>query len=493
MSSWKYLVLASALISAQAAPQIMGGAPQPDSFNAKNRLFVLTDIGNEPDDQMSAVRLMLYSNEIDIEGIAATTSAHLRNKLNDETLREIVRAYGQVRPNLLKHAPGWPTQDAMMARVTTGPAAFGLAGIDPKAPSAATKALIAAVDRADSRPLWVAIWGGANTLAETLAAVRETRSAEELDQFVAKLRVYSISDQDDAGSWIRAQFPKLQYVVSPSASPDEYPTATWTGISGDVFYGNDVEAADQTEIEDAWLQANIRKGPLGALYPVAIAIPEGDTPSFLGLTANGLNSAMSPTWGGWGGRYVYIQPTGETRPIWSQGGMPLYGASSRDRVLGPKGIVARSDQATIWRWRDAYQNDFAARMDWTIKPRNEANHHPIIRIDDHPKEGPIVIEGTVGTPITLDASASKDPDSEQHLRYRWFAYGEAGARLSPLADIQIEGADGPRVTLTPEPCRPLIGTMSPPCRASQSHVILEVTDDGSPALTAYRRIIIKTR
>ena len=38
------------------------------------RLFVLTDMGNEPDDSQSMVRLLTYSNKVDIEGLVATTS-----------------------------------------------------------------------------------------------------------------------------------------------------------------------------------------------------------------------------------------------------------------------------------------------------------------------------------------------------------------------------------------------------------------------------------
>lgn len=38
------------------------------------RLFVLTDIGGDPDDQQSMIRLMLYSNENEIEGFVATAS-----------------------------------------------------------------------------------------------------------------------------------------------------------------------------------------------------------------------------------------------------------------------------------------------------------------------------------------------------------------------------------------------------------------------------------
>lgn len=483
---------AALLCATSASAQMMGPAPPADPFSAKNRIFVLTDVGNEPDDQMSFVRLTLYSNELDIEGLVATTSQHLKDKLHDETLHEVVRAYGQVRPNLLKHAKGWPTAEALDRLITTGPRRSGMTGIDATNPSPGARALIAAVDRPDERPIWVTAWGGANTLAEALAVIRQTRGKEQVDRFVAKLRVYTISDQDDSGYWIRREFPKLQYVVSPSGLPEDYASATWTGIAGDTFYGNDVEAADRSKITNEWLDANIRKGPLGALYPKVEYIMEGDTPSYLGLTDNGLNSAMSPAWGGWGGRYVYRQPYGETRPIWSQGGMPMYGVTSRDRVTGLGGHVAISDQATIWRWRDAFQNDFAARMDWTIKPFAQANHQPVARIAGFANTGPIYVDIRPGGAMTLDASPSSDPDPGQRLHYRWFHYAEAGARMSPLADVAIEGGNTPRATLkVDKPCRRAFSFMEVPCAEGQAHVILEVSDDGTPPLTSYRRIILR--
>ena len=478
--------------SASASGQMGPPAPQPDAFSTRNRIFVLTDIGNEPDDQMSAVRLLVYADELDIEGIAAVTSNHLKDGLHPETLHQIVAAYGRVRPNLLMHAQGWPTEATLEATITTGPTRNGMAGVDPAHPSPATLALIAAVDRPDDRPLWITAWGGANTLAEALTVIRQTRGKEQIDRFVAKLRVYAISDQDDSGGWIRREFPGLSYVVSPSATPDDYAGATWTGISGDSFYGNDIDAAEGAKITNGWLDAHIRKGPLGALYPQAKYIMEGDTPSWLGLTANGLDSALSPAWGGWGGRYVFRQPYGETRAIWTQGGMPLYGANSRDRVTGVGGRIALSDQATIWRWRDAFQNDFAARMDWTVKPFAEANHQPRAVIAGYPDAGPIMIAVKAGEAVTLDAGASTDPDHGQHLRFRWFAYPEAGARLTPLTDVQIAGDDGPRATLrAAKPCRPAFSFMALPCAEGEAHIIIAVTDDGQPTLTSYRRIIVR--
>ena len=126
------------------------------------------------------------------------------------------------------------------------------------------------------------------------------------------------------------------------------------------------------------MNANVRaKGPLGKLYPFPCCIHEGDTPSFLGLIDNGLASAMSPAYGGWGGRYVWRQPHGETRAFWTQGGDSYPGNdSSRDTVVGADGRTYTSDQATIWRWRRAFQNDFAARMDWTIQGREGGEPQP---------------------------------------------------------------------------------------------------------------------
>jgi hypothetical protein len=69
--------------------------------------------------------------------------------------------------------------------------------------------LINAVDKDDSRPLWVTAWGGPNVLAQALWKVQETRSKEELNEFVSKVRVYTISDQDDSGPWMRKEFPEI--------------------------------------------------------------------------------------------------------------------------------------------------------------------------------------------------------------------------------------------------------------------------------------------
>lgn len=482
-------------VAGQAAAQALPPT-HVDDFAGKPRVVVLTDMDNEPDDQMSFVRLLLYSNEMDLEALVATTSTWQKNKAAPETMRKIVVAYNEVRANLLKHATGWPETSALSALISAGQPAYGMAAVGADKMSPGAEAIIRATDKSDPRPLWVTIWGGANTLAQALQHVRATRSAAGVDKFVAKLRVYSISDQDDAGPWIRREFPALFYIVKPS-SPDsgEYLYATWTGISGDGYYRNGA-GADTSLVTNEWLETNIRaKGPLGKFYPKYAFIMEGDTPSFLGLTNNGLNSFRNPSWGGWSGRYVWRQPYGETHSIWTQGGDMFGRVSSADSVVGIDGKTYVSDQATIWRWRKAFQHEFAARMDWTIKPFNQANHNPIVTVNGQVGTAPIVIEAQVGKSLTLDASATNDPDGNK-LSYRWFHYEEAGfmTRATNLAGVTIAQGNSSKATVTvTTACRSGWRPMNRQCPTGVAHIILEVTDDGSPALTSYRRVILNVR
>ena len=221
---------------------------------------------------------------------------------------------------------------------------------------------------------------------------------------------------------------------------------------------------------------------------------------------------MSPAYGGWGGRYVWRRPSGETRPFWTQGGDSYPGNdSSRDTVVGTDGQSYTSDQATIWRWRTAFQHDFAARMDWTIKAANEANHAPAVVVNGVRGTEPLALQATVGTPIALDASGSTDPDGHA-LTCTWFFYSEAGTGIPgqpvlvrerpraapPAGDGGIPPAPsgGPR-----QPPARLVFTEAPtglrttvvPKAAGIAHVIVAVEDNGTPSLTAYRRVIITVK
>jgi hypothetical protein len=377
----------------------------------------------------------------------------------------------------------------------SGQPGYGMAAVGADKTSPGAEAIIKAADRPDPRPLWVSIWGGANTLAQALRQIRATRPPAELEKLIRKLRVYSISDQDDAGPWIRREFPGLFYVVKPSTpNGEEYASATWTGISGDLFYRN-CAGADRTTVTNEWLDRHIRtKGPLGKLYPKFQFIMEGDTPAFLGLTNNGLESFRNPSWGGWGGRYVYRRPYGETRAIWTQGGDSFGRVTSQDEVTGQDGRTYVSDQATIWRWRTAFQHEFAARMDWTVAPFERANHSPTLVVNGAGGTGVVRLDVRVGQAVTLDAAGSRDPDGHK-LAYQWFHYPEAGFVPGVnLAAVTLADAASPKATATATAAaRPNWLRGARRDATGVAHIILAVTDDGSPPLISYRRVILKVR
>ena len=488
------LTIACGTLATTASGAAAQAGDAVDAAPGDPRVIVLSDIGNEPDDQMSFTRFLLYSNHLDIEGLVATTSTWQRNAVRPDIMNTVIDHYAQVQPNLLKHDPGFASPATLRGLVTSGQPGYGLDAIGTGRMTPGAQQIIDAADKADDRPLWISVWGGANTLAQALLHVRETRSPAEVDALVARLRVYSISDQDDAGPWIRREFPGLSYIVKPS-TPDgaEYYTATWTGIAGDRFYLNG-DGADFTTVSNEWLDENIRsKGPLGAAYPQYAFIMEGDTPAFLGLIDNGLASWRSPSWGGWGGRYVHRRPYGESRAIWTQGGDAFAREWSKDTVVGADGEEHTSDQATIWRWREAFQNDFAARMDWTIKSVRRANHNPTARVNGSRGTQPLRIDAEVGKPVTLDASGSRDPDGDR-LKYRWFAYREANAGTGlSRAVVSLRDGRGRTARVTPTSTCPPVWLPGIPCTEPTgiAHVILAVTDSGSPRLTTYRRVILE--
>jgi len=342
--------------------------PHPSVAMEKQRVIVLSDIGAEADDTESMVRLLLYSDIVDIKGLVATTSTWKRDSVSPELMRNVIRAYGQAHANLVDHDPDYPSADTLQFLVKRGLPEYGMTGVGSGKDSEGSNWIIRILDQDDNRPLWISAWGGANTLAQALYKLRGTRSPAELDRLVAKLRVYTISDQDDAGPWIRANFPNLFYVVTPSGN---YSAATWTGINSVI------PGVDNSTISNKWIAQHIQQdhGPLGAAYLDVAYGMEGDTPSWLGLIPNGLNDMEHPNWGGWGGRYELSKPDIdvtdtrtfiggvpiqlETRPIWTNADdsytPPIHSEYGREIQLGDK--LFKDYKVTLWRWRDDFQND----------------------------------------------------------------------------------------------------------------------------------------
>lgn len=442
----------------------------------KPRVIVLTDIEADPDDTQSLIRFLLYCNQFDVEGIIATTSIHQKGRVAPESILKVLDAYGKAQPNLIKHETGYPAKSELSTKVTKGLATYGLLGVGKGKDSEGSDLIIRALQKEDERPLWISIWGGPNTLAQALWKIQNTMTRAEAEKLYKKLRIYTISDQDDSGPWIRKNFPSVFYIVSPGYN---YTKATWVGI------GVGLPGTDTNVISSEWLARNIQQGhgPLGAAYPDVAYIMEGDTPAFLNLINNGLHDPEHPNYGGWGGRYEYYLPQfedsnmgpfrrenwpkdePETRAIWTNASDSIISSIDKKPYVG--------NRETLWRWRTEFQNDFAARMLWTTKEFKEANHAPVPKLAHADR-----VSVKSGQQFHLNADGTTDPDGDS-MSYWWFQYREAGT---------FEG----NVSFRPYAQNIYNLPVTAPVVDSPKtiHFILKVTDKGTPALTRYKRVIV---
>lgn len=292
---------------------------------------------SDRDDVQSMVRFLLYSNDFDVEGLvnSAGTFDMVAEKKN---ILAALDKYDQVDENLRKHDPRYPTADYLRSITYEGLGKnHGLDikwGCDQQSwsniigenkDSEASDAIIAAADKADSRPLYLCVWGGPREIAQAIWKVEHTRSKTESDLFISKLRVFLIACQDATHTWLMENYPKLFIIESKK---------TYYGMFG---------VGSVT-----WAEENIinNHGSLGAIYPPkAIAgsgVIEGDSASFLYLVSanKGLNNPEDPTQPSWGGQYMHIEGTNH--------------------------YVDGLGKTTISKWSNDFQADFQKRANWML-------------------------------------------------------------------------------------------------------------------------------
>lgn len=428
------------------------------------RLLITTDIGGDPDDQQSLVRLMVYSNEFELEGIitsASGTPGELKEAIvRPDLVEEIVRGYQAVYPNLLKHDKNFPAPENLLSVVKKGNPLRGWENVGEGHDTEGSEWIIRQVDKKDKRPLNICIFGGQTDLAQALWKIKNTRSEKEYKRFMSKIRVYDINDQDKIFSQMFAEHRLPFYILAKAPEGVDKREGAYRG----VYLGGNENLTSM-----AWLKENVLEnhGPLGKLYPTKTwtapnphgVMKEGDTPSWFFFLENGLNIPEQPELGGWGGRFLKNEA----------------GVYSDATDTFKDKTEAR---ATVYRWRPDFQNYWAARMDWCVKDFKESNHAPVAAVNGSNDKNPLIINQNKAKKIILDASASFDPDKDE-LSFEWFFYPET-ATINATATLKPNGEMAIIQLKKSEPVENL-------------SLLLRITDNGNPKLVSYKRIIINSK
>ena len=474
-------------------------------FRPKPRTIVTTD--GEVDDVDSFIRLLLYSNEMDLVGLIYSSSQwhykgdgrgtkftsqmpYTAKRYGERTelrwpgtdwMQEYINDYSKVLPNLKTHSADYPAPEKLLSLIKIGNIDFEGDIVSNTEGSNHIKYIL--LDK-DTSKVYVQIWGGTNTLARALKSIEDeyAKSPEwkAIYQKVSdKTVIYAVLDQD--------------------ATYKNYVSVHWPDIK--VYYNSDqfwsfayawplvVPKELQKYLDGKWFSKNIifDHGPLMGKYftwgdgrqikgdpehthgqmtdvkkfnrQQYDFISEGDSPAYLFLLDVGLRSLENPSFGGWGGRLV--QST-ENKNRWEDGKhvTDFSPATNKDETTYPQ-----------VRWIDVIQNDFAARADWCVKSYDSANHAPIVSI-----EGEENIRARAGQNISIEGSAS-DPDHNDLVNV-WWHYKEAGTYPKQLS---LTNNDSPMFSFV----------IPNDAVAGQTiHLIYQVTDKGVPKLTRYKRAIV---
>ncbi|GAA1010333.1 hypothetical protein Aple_038530 [Acrocarpospora pleiomorpha] len=491
-----------------AAPASADGSRWP--VDDKPRVILMHD--PELDDQNTLIRYLLYSNEFNTEALVYSSSGvhwtgdgkgtkwfvagreYTRFGLNlcpctswrwnpgERFIHDAVDIYQQVYPNLRKHADGYPDPRELKSRILDGNIQFdGDISADSPGSDLVRRALL------DHRPgpVYLLTGAGQSTIARALKSIKD--QYENTPQWPAiyqkvsqKAIIQSFGDQDNTyANYIKPNWPDIEF--------RQMSTRIWG-------YGarNAVRPEDGKYLSTAWTKANVSDvGPFGAFYRVwgdgkqmvpndifdhfgfsgltteqlramgyvvwtppqekGSWISEGDTSIFMNLLDNGLRGYIDASYGGWGGR------------------------SGPD--VDPSG-TSSTDYAST-RWFGAAQEDFAARMKWTVTPRySAANHRPSVKVS-----GQLDRDVRRGQVVTLVGHAT-DPDRDD-VTTKWWQYTDADTYPGTVSLTQSSpGRDLAKVRFrVPDDATP----------GQSIHLVLQSTDDGSPALTSYQRVVLTVK
>lgn len=506
-----------------------GSKAQSSNNQTRPRIVITAD--PELDDNNSLIRFLLNSCDLDVEGlIYASSGFHWKGDgkgtkwyvpgreysrfgldtcpctswrwaKNERFIDNAVDAYAAVYPNLKVHNPYYPLPALLKSKIRYGNIEFDGDISKNSAGSDLIKSLML-----DDKPgkLYITAWGGQSTIARALKSIQEEYE-NSLQWNAIKLKISKkvvllpSGDQDDAyAAYIKPNWPDIEYRQF-SGGPD-------------YSYGAQLraKAEDGIYLTSEWTKRNVSdKGPLGALYRVwgdgkqmvkgdrldyfglagytteqlrALGyrvwmpvqekgswIGEGDDFTFMNMLGNGLRAYEAGSFGGWGGRV-----SGEEQA--SPFSTPINDTSQKAMAakMSIKHTESTKDAIQYPDFFPAAQRDFAARLKWSVTPKYaDANHAPVVSI-----QGPLNILASAGETIKLNGIAS-DPDKDQ-VETEWWQF-RVGTYPGSVTLLNTKSAQ--------------VKVLVPKDATSGQtiHLIFEATDNGSPALTTYQRVVVTVK
>jgi hypothetical protein len=492
------------------------------SQDVKPRIIITAD--PELDDNNSLIRLILYSSDFNIEGLIYTSSQFHWNgdgkgthwyvpgreydrfgiggpyeswrwHSGEKFIHNIVDAYEKVYPNLQIHHKGYPLPAVLRSKIRYGNVKFDGDVSEDTPGSNLIKSLIL-----DNKPgkLFITAWGGHSTIARALIAIKnQYEFTEDWDRIYKKISSKVVllpsGDQDDTYTLhIKPYWPHIEYrqfskgpnygygaQIRADSSNQPYLTPQWMtenitgqGALGALYRvwgdGKQMVVGDVVDYfgKSGYTDDELRKMGYKVWMPVQQKgswLGEGDNHTWMNMPDNGLRAYEKGTYGGWGG----VSSSQNTEIIYLS-------VDSSDQAMAERMNNANSIRTDFPDFFPEAQNDFAARMKWSVtNSYKKANHAPKVNIS-----GPLILLASPGQNIKIHGSAA-DPDHD-NLNYKWWQF------MVGTVNFPVEIKDKNSNT----------AEFQIPAQAKSNdefHIILEVKDDGLPVMTSYKRVIIKIK
>lgn len=325
---------------------------------SKTKIFITTD--GEIDDKCSMIRLLHYTNDLDIKGLVSVNSQWQKDGHTSKWIHELIDLYEADYEKAITHDPNFTHPYELHKVVRTGyESRHGLYMDEPDLyDTPGSDLLLEELINKSDDPLHICMWGSGIMVSYVFKKIKQTCTLEEYDRACSKAKLYYISCQEfgrAGGHYMKEHHPQVQNILTYqwigtwNYKPRDF--QPFEELMGEEFILNHIKVKGASLANSYPGVPNISEkdgegGPLRA--DIGMYISEGDTPSFLHAINHGLKGHLDPRLGNWGGRFE-----------------PVYQNIFEDAIDEGK------RHYSLAKYTQDIEYDFANRCEWFSKPKNK--------------------------------------------------------------------------------------------------------------------------